>query len=82
MERSYPVEYVDYENYPQEFAVGKDSEMFGTFQEVSEDQEYETKGRRGPVGVLKIEAVDKRPKCQPIGAQIDCRQSLDNKEFD
>ena len=23
--------------------------------------------------VLKIVAVDKRPKCQPIGAEVDCR---------
>ena len=38
---------------------------------INEDQilEMEAKGRRG---ILKIED-DKRPKCQPIGAQIDCR---------
>merc|ERR1711874_964840 len=67
---SYPVEYVDYESFPQEFSVGKDSELFGRFQDVSEVTEEEVKGRRG---TLEINAVDKRPKCQPIGAQIDCR---------
>ena len=30
----------------------------------------EAKGRRG---ILRIDATDKRPKCQPVGAQIDCR---------
>ena len=68
---NYNVEYVDYDSLPQEFSVGKASEQFGTFQEVPEDPEYEVKGRRGPV--LNINAEDKRPKCQPIGAQIDCR---------
>jgi len=69
---SYPVEYVDYDSFPQEFSVRKESELFGTFQEVSEDPEEEVvKGRRGEV--LNINAVDKRPKCQPIGAQMDCR---------
>merc|ERR1711874_527944 len=67
---SYPVEYVDYESFPQEFSVGKDSELFGRFQDVSEVTEEEVRGRRG---TLEINAVDKRPKCQPIGAQIDCR---------
>ena len=32
--------------------------------------ESQLKGRRG---VLRITGEDKRPKCQPIGAQIDCR---------
>jgi len=60
---SYPtVEYVDYENFPQEF---------GTFQEVSEVTPEDIKGRAG--SILEINAEDKRPKCQPIGAQIDCR---------
>ena len=31
--------------------------------------EMEARGRRG---ILKIQD-DKRPKCQPVGAQIDCR---------
>ena len=34
------------------------------------NDESELKGRRG---VLRITGEDKRPKCQPIGAQIDCR---------
>ena len=68
---NYNVEYVDYDSLPQEFSVGKASEQFESFQEVSQDPEYEVKGRRGPV--LNINAEDKRPKCQPIGAQIDCR---------
>ena len=68
---SYPIEYVDYDSYPQEFPIGKDSELFGTFQEVSEDPEYEIKGRSGPV--LEIDAMDKRPRCLQIGAQLDCR---------
>ena len=42
--------------------------------EIMEDNqdmvEMEDKGRRG---VLKIVGVDKRPKCQPIGAEMDCR---------
>ena len=35
-----------------------------------EDGHKEAKGRRG---ILRIDATDKRPKCQPVGAQIDCR---------
>ena len=34
------------------------------------DQKQEEKKTRE---VLKIVAVDKRPKCQPIGAEVDCR---------
>lgn len=41
------------------------------FEQMSEsDEVVEAKGRRG---VLRIDATDKRPKCQPVGAQIDCR---------
>jgi len=28
---------------------------------------------QGRSGFLRIDATDMRPKCQPIGAQIDCR---------
>ena len=38
---------------------------------MEENQEMmEGKGRRG---VLKIVGDDRRPKCQPVGAEIDCR---------
>ena len=30
-------------------------------------------GTKGGKSVLHIIGIDKRPKCQPIGAQIDCR---------
>ena len=38
-------------------------------------QRLETKRTRD---VLKIIAVDQRPKCQPIGAQVDCRLDARN----
>ena len=31
------------------------------------------KKEQGRSGFLRIDATDMRPKCQPIGAQIDCR---------
>ena len=41
----------------------------GNVEYVDQVMEEEARGRRG---ILKIQD-DKRPKCQPVGAQIDCR---------
>jgi len=68
---SYPVEYVDYDNFPQEFSANYDEDQNAAFEDVTMKEELGPKGRRGTV--LNIDAQDKRPKCQPIGAQIDCR---------
>ena len=68
---SYPVEYVDYDNFPQEFSLNYDEDQNVAFEDVTMKEDLGPKGRRGTV--LNIDAQDKRPKCQPIGAQIDCR---------
>ena len=42
-------------------------------QQMLEDLLRENHEAKRTRDVLKIIAVDKRPKCQPIGAQVDCR---------
>ena len=59
------IEYVD--EYDTDVAFKQMSESDGD--EVGPTHK-EAKGRRG---ILRIDATDKRPKCQPVGAQIDCR---------
>ena len=67
----YPARGSDWDYYPLGYSdeISLDEQMLESL--VRENhQNLETKRTRE---VLKIIAVDKRPKCQPIGAQVDCR---------
>ena len=48
----------------------EDDEAFNLMSDNESDGNVEAKRRRAD---LRIDATDKRPKCQPVGAQIDCR---------
>ena len=56
------IEYID--------EVLEDDEAFNLMSDNESDGNVEAKRRRAD---LRIDATDKRPKCQPVGAQIDCR---------
>ena len=56
------IEYID--------EVLEDDEAFNLMSDIESDGNVEAKRRRAN---LRIDAMDKRPKCQPVGAQIDCR---------
>ena len=56
------IEYID--------EVLEDDEAFNLMSDIESDGNVEAKRRRAN---LRIDATDKRPKCQPVGAQIDCR---------
>ena len=64
----YPARATDQEYYPVEY-----SDEISLDQQMLEDLLRENHEAKRTRDVLKIIAVDKRPKCQPIGAQVDCR---------
>ena len=74
----YPARGSGWDYYPVGFSdeISLDEQMLESLIREN-NQNLETKRTRER-DVLKIIAVDKRPKCQPIGAQVDCR--LDDKE--